>query len=175
MFCFSLCVFVLFCALFLIVYIVFSFRFVYKFTDYCDRVESQLQLINIISHEKCMWWCNTWRGITTLRTEVGLIYFIGVDTIYGYTTLDWGYQNLYGVTPYFGCNTFYGVSALKLPCFLVRSSIFDPVSFLLSKFWMPSFQLTLVRFMSFLPLFSIKTLVFLSFWKHGFCPFSSSC
>jgi len=42
-------VFVLFCVLFLPMYIVVYFLFVYNYTDHCRRVETQLQLINIIS------------------------------------------------------------------------------------------------------------------------------
>ena len=43
------CVSVLFCVLFLLIYIVVSFLLLYKFTDHCHRMETQLQLINIIS------------------------------------------------------------------------------------------------------------------------------
>jgi hypothetical protein len=43
------CVFVLFCV-FLPMYIVVYFLLVYNFTDHCHRVETQLQLINIIYH-----------------------------------------------------------------------------------------------------------------------------
>jgi hypothetical protein len=46
------CVFVLFCVLFPVVYIVVSFLRVYKFTDDCHRVETQLQLINTTSYKK---------------------------------------------------------------------------------------------------------------------------
>jgi hypothetical protein len=52
-FCFLFCVFcvfVMFCALFLPLYIIVYFKFVYNFTDHCHRVETQLQLINIISY-----------------------------------------------------------------------------------------------------------------------------
>jgi len=51
MFCFlfsAFFVFVLFCVLFLPMYIVVYFLFVHKFTNYCQWVETQLQLINII-------------------------------------------------------------------------------------------------------------------------------
>jgi hypothetical protein len=44
------CVFVLFCALFPLLYIAASFLLLYKFTDHCHRVETQLQWINIISY-----------------------------------------------------------------------------------------------------------------------------
>ena len=44
------CVFVPFCVLFLLVYIAVSFLLLYKFTEHCHRVETQLQWINIISH-----------------------------------------------------------------------------------------------------------------------------
>jgi uncharacterized membrane-anchored protein YitT (DUF2179 family) len=43
------CIFVLFCALCLLIYTVISFLFSCKFTDHCHRVETQLQLVNIIS------------------------------------------------------------------------------------------------------------------------------
>jgi hypothetical protein len=49
MFCFLCSVFCGF-VLFLLMYIVVSFLFVYKFTDRCHRVETQLKLINIISN-----------------------------------------------------------------------------------------------------------------------------
>ena len=42
------CVFALFCAIFLLTYTVVSFLLLYKFTDHCHQVETQLQLINII-------------------------------------------------------------------------------------------------------------------------------
>ena len=45
-----LCVLVLFCVLFLSLCMVVYFLFVYSFTDHCHWVESQLQLINIISY-----------------------------------------------------------------------------------------------------------------------------
>ena len=45
MFCFLFCVF---CVLFLLLYILVYFLFVYKFTDYCHPVETQLQVINVI-------------------------------------------------------------------------------------------------------------------------------
>jgi hypothetical protein len=44
------CVFVLFCVLFLPMYIVVYFLLVYNFTDHCHRVETQLQLMNIVSY-----------------------------------------------------------------------------------------------------------------------------
>jgi hypothetical protein len=44
------CVFVLFCVLLLLMYIVVSFLSVYKFTDYCHRVKTELHLINISYH-----------------------------------------------------------------------------------------------------------------------------
>jgi hypothetical protein len=49
---FVVCVFfvVLFCVLFLPIYIVLYFLFVYSFTDQCHRIETQQQLINIISY-----------------------------------------------------------------------------------------------------------------------------
>jgi hypothetical protein len=43
-------VFVLFCVLFLSMHIVIYFLFVYNFTDYCQRVETQFDIINIISY-----------------------------------------------------------------------------------------------------------------------------
>jgi hypothetical protein len=43
-------VFVLFCILFLVLCIAVSFLFVYKFTDHCYWVETQLQQINIIQN-----------------------------------------------------------------------------------------------------------------------------
>jgi len=46
------CVFVWFCILYLPMYIVAYFLFVYNFTNHCHRVETQLQLINIISYQK---------------------------------------------------------------------------------------------------------------------------
>ena len=52
MFCFLFCVFcyfVLYCVLFLPVYIIVYFLSVHKFADHRHRVETQLQLINIIS------------------------------------------------------------------------------------------------------------------------------
>jgi len=51
--CFLFCVFCVFvfcCVLFLPMYIVVYFLLVYSFTDHCHRVETQLQLINIISY-----------------------------------------------------------------------------------------------------------------------------
>ena len=50
-FMFLLFVFFVFCVfvLFLLVYIVITVLFVCKFTDYCHRLETQLQLINITS------------------------------------------------------------------------------------------------------------------------------
>ena len=50
-----LCVlyFLLFCVLFRM-YIVVSFLFFFKFTDHCHRVETQMQLINIIYHIQCI-------------------------------------------------------------------------------------------------------------------------
>ena len=51
MFCFLFCVFcvfVLFCVLFLPMYMVVYFLFVYNFTDHCHQVETQLQLRNIV-------------------------------------------------------------------------------------------------------------------------------
>ena len=50
------CVFVLFCVLFLPTYIVVHFIFVYNFIDLCHRVETQLQLINIISYRTVTAW-----------------------------------------------------------------------------------------------------------------------
>jgi hypothetical protein len=41
------CVFVLFCVLFRLTYIAVSALFVYKSTDHCYRVETELLLINI--------------------------------------------------------------------------------------------------------------------------------
>jgi len=56
MICFVLflCVlcFCIFCVLFLPIYIVIYFLFIYNFTDHCHQVETQLQLINIISYHK---------------------------------------------------------------------------------------------------------------------------
>jgi hypothetical protein len=43
-------VFVLFCVLFLPMYVVVYFLFVYNCTNHCHWVETQLQLINIISY-----------------------------------------------------------------------------------------------------------------------------
>lgn len=43
----AFCVFVLFCILFLLTSNVVSYLFVYKCTDHCHLVETQLQLINI--------------------------------------------------------------------------------------------------------------------------------
>jgi hypothetical protein len=51
MLCFLFCVFslfVLFCILFLLLYIALSFLFLYQFADRCHRVETKLQLINVI-------------------------------------------------------------------------------------------------------------------------------
>ena len=42
--------FVWFCVLFPLMYTATSFLFVYKFINYCHRVETQLKLINIISY-----------------------------------------------------------------------------------------------------------------------------
>jgi hypothetical protein len=53
MFFFLFCVFrvfVLFCVLFLSVHMVVYFLFVYIFSDCYHRVETQLQLINIVSY-----------------------------------------------------------------------------------------------------------------------------
>ena len=53
MFFFQFCVFcvlVLFCVLFLPLCMVVYFLFVYSFTDHCHWVETQLQLISIISY-----------------------------------------------------------------------------------------------------------------------------
>jgi hypothetical protein len=53
MFCCPLCafcVFVLYCVFFLPTYVTVYFASVYKYTDHCHRVETQLQLINIISY-----------------------------------------------------------------------------------------------------------------------------
>ena len=47
---FAFFAFVLFRVLFLPVYIFVYFQFVFKFTDHCHRVETKLQLINIISN-----------------------------------------------------------------------------------------------------------------------------
>jgi len=44
------CVFVLLCVLFLPMHIVIYILFVYNFTDHRHRVETQLQLINVISY-----------------------------------------------------------------------------------------------------------------------------
>jgi hypothetical protein len=44
------CVFVPFCVLFLLLYIAVSLIFLYKFTDHCYQVETQLQEINISCH-----------------------------------------------------------------------------------------------------------------------------
>jgi hypothetical protein len=53
--CFALyfvfCVFVLFCVLLLLTYIFAFFLFVYKCTDHCHRVETQLPLINVTSYQ----------------------------------------------------------------------------------------------------------------------------
>ena len=162
MFCFSLCVFVLFCALFLIIYIVVSFRFCVQ-VCWLLRPSGKPTAVNkyhITSKIHVMVQHLTWNYDTSYGSSPTIFYW-GWHYIRGYNTL-------LGVP---GCNTFYGVSAFKLSCLLVTSSIFHPISFLVSMFWIPPIQLTLVRFMSFLPLFSVKTLVFLSFWKHGFCPF----
>lgn len=50
MFCFIFCVkcFVLFCVLFLLMYNVVFSLFQYKFKNHCQRVETQLPLLNII-------------------------------------------------------------------------------------------------------------------------------
>ena len=45
-----LCVFTLFCVLFLPMYIAVYFLFAYNFTNHCHWVETQLQLKNIISY-----------------------------------------------------------------------------------------------------------------------------
>jgi hypothetical protein len=52
MYCFIFCVFCVsvFCVLFLLMYSTVSFLFVYKFTDHCHRVGTQLQLINFMSY-----------------------------------------------------------------------------------------------------------------------------
>jgi len=53
MFCFLFCVFrvfAFFCVFFLSMYIVVYFLFAYNITDHCHWVETQLQLINIISY-----------------------------------------------------------------------------------------------------------------------------
>jgi len=42
--------FCVFCVLFLLLYIALSFQYLYKSTDCCHRVETQLQSINIISY-----------------------------------------------------------------------------------------------------------------------------
>jgi hypothetical protein len=71
MFCFLLCVFcvfVLFCVLFLLMYTVVSFLFVYKFTDHCHRVGTQLQLIKIMSYKITD--CELRRFITTLSVSL---------------------------------------------------------------------------------------------------------
>ena len=44
--CCESCVFVLFCVLFLPMYIVVCFLFVYNITDHCDGLETQFHLIN---------------------------------------------------------------------------------------------------------------------------------
>jgi hypothetical protein len=44
------CVFVLLCVLFLLLYVAVPFLFLYKSTDHCQRVETQLLLINIVSY-----------------------------------------------------------------------------------------------------------------------------
>lgn len=49
MFC-VVCVTVLFFVLLLLMYIVVYFLFVYIFADRCHRVETQLELINIIQY-----------------------------------------------------------------------------------------------------------------------------
>ena len=46
--CCVFCVFFIFCVLFLLLYIAVSLLSVYNFTDRCQRVETQLQLINMI-------------------------------------------------------------------------------------------------------------------------------
>ena len=48
------CVFVLFCVLFLPMYIVVYYLFVYSFTDLCHQVETKLQLLKIISYQTCI-------------------------------------------------------------------------------------------------------------------------
>jgi hypothetical protein len=50
------CVFVLFCVLFLPIHVVVYCLFVYNFTDHCHRVETQLQLINVISYRTVTAW-----------------------------------------------------------------------------------------------------------------------
>jgi hypothetical protein len=47
-------VFVMFCVLFLFLYIAVSSLFVYKFTDHCHRVETQLQEISYITQNTQM-------------------------------------------------------------------------------------------------------------------------
>ena len=52
-FCFLFCVFcvfVLFCVFFLLMCVVVSFLFVYKFSDHCYWVKIQFELINSISY-----------------------------------------------------------------------------------------------------------------------------
>jgi hypothetical protein len=43
-------VFVLFCVLFFLMYIIVSFLFVYKCMDHCHRLETQLQLVDIVKY-----------------------------------------------------------------------------------------------------------------------------
>ena len=47
--------FVLRCVLFPPMHIVVDFLFVYNFTDHCHRVETQLQLINVIQGYQKRW------------------------------------------------------------------------------------------------------------------------
>ena len=58
MFCFFcvFSVFVLYCVMSLQMYIFVYYLFVYNFTDHCHRAKTQLQLINIISYQTCIWY-----------------------------------------------------------------------------------------------------------------------
>jgi hypothetical protein len=61
------CVFVLFCVLFLLLYIAVCFLFLCKFTDCCHRMETQLQKICIISYH--IYISNDFHGLLLLPSS----------------------------------------------------------------------------------------------------------
>ena len=73
-FAFSLCFlcFLLFCVLFFILYMVVSFLSMYRFTDYCHRVETQFHLLNIVAHIRSLYrYGHKWRshGLQNITRE----------------------------------------------------------------------------------------------------------
>ena len=89
-FCFVFCVFYIF-VLFLHMYIVVYFLFVYNCTNHCQWVETQLQLINIISYIILTSECSlSLFSVTVISIHILLLH---KWKLRGFTSGKWGQHN----------------------------------------------------------------------------------